>query len=55
MLCAQPAVGNEPFFVHLADDLIRAEVGCLKQMADVYEAKRASIVAVEVIPRKDTD
>ncbi len=55
VLCAQPAVGNEPFFVHLADDLIRAEVGCLKQMADVYETKRASIVAVEVIPRKDTD
>jgi UTP--glucose-1-phosphate uridylyltransferase len=55
VLCAQPAVGSEPFFVHLADDLIRAEVGCLKQMAEVYEAKRASIVAVEVIPRRDTD
>ncbi len=55
VLCAQPAVGSEPFFVHLADDLIRAEVGCLKQMAEVYEAKRASIVAVEVIPRKDTE
>ncbi len=55
VLCAQPAVGSEPFFVHLADDLIRAEVGCLRQMAEVYEAKRASIVAVEVIPRRDTD
>jgi UTP--glucose-1-phosphate uridylyltransferase len=55
VLCAQPAVGSEPFFVHLADDLIRAEVGCLKQMAEVYEAKRASIVAVEVVPRRDTD
>ncbi|MGH8148621.1 MAG: UTP--glucose-1-phosphate uridylyltransferase, partial [Steroidobacteraceae bacterium] len=55
VLCAQPAVGSEPFFVHLADDLIRAEVGCLTQMADVYAAKRASIFAVEVIPRKDTE
>ncbi len=55
VLCAQPAVGAEPFFVHLADDLIRAEVGCLEQMARVYEAKRASVVAVEGIPRKDTD
>ncbi|MGH8327580.1 MAG: UTP--glucose-1-phosphate uridylyltransferase GalU, partial [Steroidobacteraceae bacterium] len=55
VLCAQPAVGSEPFFVHLADDLIRAETGCLAQMAEVYAAKRASIVAVEVIPRKDTD
>ncbi|HEY2591516.1 MAG TPA: UTP--glucose-1-phosphate uridylyltransferase GalU [Steroidobacteraceae bacterium] len=58
VLCAQPAVGAEPFFVHLADDLIRSEagnVGCLHQMADVYEAKRASVLGVEVVPRKDTE
>ena len=55
VLCAQPAVGAEPFFVHLADDLIRADVSCLEQMAEVYDAKRASIVGVEVIPRRDTD
>jgi UTP--glucose-1-phosphate uridylyltransferase len=29
VLCAQPAVGSEPFFVHLADDLIRSDVPCL--------------------------
>ncbi len=55
VLCAQPAVGSEPFFVHLADDLIRSEVACLKQMADVYEAKRASVLGVQVVPRSDTD
>jgi UTP--glucose-1-phosphate uridylyltransferase len=55
VLCAQPAVGSEPFFVHLADDLIRAEVSCLEQMAEVYDAKRASVVGVEVIPRRDTE
>jgi UTP--glucose-1-phosphate uridylyltransferase len=55
VLCAQPAVGPEPFFVHLADDLIRAEVGCLEQMARVYESKRASILAVEAVARRDTD
>lgn len=55
VLCALPAVGAEPFFVHLADDLIRGEVGCLHQMADVYDAKRASILGVEVVPRKDTE
>ncbi len=55
VLCALPAVGAEPFFVHLADDLIRAEVPCLRQMAEVYEAKRASVLGVEVVPRKDTD
>ncbi len=55
VLCALPAVGAEPFFVHLADDLIRAEVSCLEQMAEVYEAKRASILGVEVVPRRDTE
>ena len=55
VLCALPAVGAEPFFVHLADDLIRADVSCLEQMAEVYEAKRASVLGVEVVPRKDTE
>jgi UTP--glucose-1-phosphate uridylyltransferase len=55
VLCAQPAVGAEPFFVHLADDLIRSDVACLAQMAEVYEAKRASVLAVEVVPRRETD
>jgi UTP--glucose-1-phosphate uridylyltransferase len=55
VLCAQPAVGAEPFFVHLADDLIRSEVSCLAQMAGVYEAKRASVLGVQVVPRADTD
>ena len=55
VLCAQPAVGAEPFFVHLADDLIRSDVACLAQMAQVYEAKRASILGVQVVPRQDTE
>jgi UTP--glucose-1-phosphate uridylyltransferase len=55
VLCAQPAVGAEPFFVHLADDLIKSEVACLAQMAEVYESKRASILGVQVVPRADTD
>jgi UTP--glucose-1-phosphate uridylyltransferase len=55
VLCAQPAVGAEPFFVHLADDLIKSEVACLRQMADVYEAKRASVLGVQAVPKTDTD
>ncbi len=55
VLCAQPAVGAEPFFVHLADDLIKSDVACLAQMAEVYESKRASILGVQVVPRADTD
>ncbi|HXY75288.1 MAG TPA: UTP--glucose-1-phosphate uridylyltransferase GalU [Steroidobacteraceae bacterium] len=55
VLCAQPAIGAEPFFVHLADDLIRSDVACLKQMADVYDEKRASVIGVELVPREDTE
>ena len=55
VLCAQPAVGAEPFFVHLADDLIKSEKACLAQMAEVYAAKRASVLGVQVVPRSDTD
>jgi UTP--glucose-1-phosphate uridylyltransferase len=53
--CARPVVGDEPFFVHLADDLIDAKVPCLKQMAATYERLGASVLGVEEVPRKDTD
>jgi UTP--glucose-1-phosphate uridylyltransferase len=55
VLCAEAAVGREPFFVHLADDLIDAEVPCLKQMAATYGFHRGSVLGVEEVPRRDTD
>jgi UTP--glucose-1-phosphate uridylyltransferase len=55
VLCAEPAVGAEPFFVHLADDLIIGEQPCLKQMADAFDFHRGSILGVEVVPKSDTD
>jgi UTP--glucose-1-phosphate uridylyltransferase len=55
VLCAQPAVGDEPFFVHLADDLIDAEVPCLKQMAATYASHHASVLGVEEVPHRETD
>jgi len=55
VLCAAPAVGFEPFFVHLADDLISGEPGCLSQMADVYSEVHASVLGVEEVPKKETD
>src|ERR1700761_3981919 len=55
VLCAQPAVGAEPFFVHLADDLIRSEVACLLQMAQVYESKKARVLGVQLVPHSDTE
>jgi UTP--glucose-1-phosphate uridylyltransferase len=54
VLCAEPAVGNEPFFVHLPDDLIYGNTGCLAQMAVEYESHGSSSIAVEDVPREKT-
>lgn len=54
VLCAQPAVGNEPFFVHLPDDLICGDTGCLKQMAAHYAEHGACCIAVEDVPKEKT-
>ncbi len=54
VLCAQAAVGDEPFFVHLADDLIAGESPCLTQMAAEYERHGGSVIAVETVPHEDT-
>ncbi|HUO95586.1 MAG TPA: UTP--glucose-1-phosphate uridylyltransferase GalU [Steroidobacteraceae bacterium] len=55
VLCARPVVGDEPFFVHLADDLIDAKVPCLKQMASVYAEVGGSVLGVQTVDQKDTD
>lgn len=54
VLCAKAAVGDEPFFVHLADDLIAGERSCLTQMAGEYERHGGSVIAVETVPPEDT-
>jgi len=54
VLCARPAIGDEPFFVHLADDLIAGSPGCLSQMADEFADHGGSVVAVETIPKENT-
>lgn len=56
VLCAKKVVGNAPFAVILADDLIDGgNVSCLKQMAELYETKRSSILGVEKVDPNDTD
>jgi len=55
VLCARPVIGDEPFFIHLADDLIDAPVACLKQMANVYAETGASVLGVETVPPSETD
>ncbi len=54
VLCAKEVVGDEPFFVHLPDDLIRSKRGCLEHLADRYEQTGSSILAVEKIPPEKT-
>jgi UTP--glucose-1-phosphate uridylyltransferase len=54
ILCAMPVVGNAPFAVVLADDLIDAETPALAQMAKVYRDTACSVVAVEKVPRQRT-
>jgi len=55
VLCARPVVGDAPFMVHLADDLIDAPVPCLKQMVAVHATYGGSVLGVQNVPRQDTD
>jgi len=54
VLCAAPLVGEEPFAVLLADDLIEAKTPVLKQMVAQYERFNCAIIAVEKVPRHKT-
>ena len=54
VLCARHLVGDEPFAVILADDLIDAEVPVMKQMVDLYARKKSSILGVMNVAREET-
>jgi UTP--glucose-1-phosphate uridylyltransferase len=54
VLCARPVVGDEPFFVHLADDLIDAETPCLAQMAAVHARHGGSVLGVQTVAPSET-
>jgi UTP--glucose-1-phosphate uridylyltransferase len=49
VLTARELVGNEPFAVLLADDVIDADVPCLKQMIDVFEQMQCSVLATQIV------
>ncbi|WP_058554976.1 UTP--glucose-1-phosphate uridylyltransferase GalU [Thiohalocapsa sp. ML1] len=56
VLCAKPVVGNEPFAVILADDLIRNDdKGVVEQMAEVFDRTGASVLSVQEVPPGETD
>ncbi|MBL1274725.1 MAG: UTP--glucose-1-phosphate uridylyltransferase GalU, partial [Ectothiorhodospiraceae bacterium] len=56
VLCAKNVVGNNPFAVILADDLIDdGEAGCLSQMTALYNEHQCSLLGVERVNKEDTD
>jgi len=54
VLCARHLVGDEPFAVILADDLIDAQVPVMKQMVQVHAKNGGSVIAVQDVPREET-
>jgi len=54
VLMARHLVGDEPFAVILADDLIDAQVPVMKQMAQVYAKSGGSVIAVQNVAREET-
>lgn len=55
VLCAQPVVGDEPFAVILADDLICGEPPVMKQMIDLYNHYHSSVLGVMNVRPDETD
>jgi len=55
VLCAEPAINNEPFAVLLADDLIDAEPGVIRQMVEQYSYYNCSLVGVQEVAREETN
>ena len=56
ILCGETLIGDQPFAVVLADDLCdSASKGVLSQMVELYKKYHCSIVAIEEIPKEDTN
>lgn len=55
ILTAKNFIGDEPFAVLLGDDIIVSETPCLKQMIDVFNEYKTSILGVQKVPFEDVD
>ena len=53
--CAKSFIGDEPFAVLLGDDIVDAEVPCLKQMIDAYDEYKTSILGVQEVAKENVD
>ena len=54
VLCAQPVVGNDPFAVILADDLMDSQPPAMARMAQAFEKEACSLLGVEEVPKDQT-
>jgi len=54
VLCAQPVVGDDPFAVLLADDLIDAQPPAMSRMGEIFTQTGSSLLGVEEVPREQT-
>jgi UTP--glucose-1-phosphate uridylyltransferase len=55
VLCAQPVVGDHPFAVLLADDLMDSQPPAIARMAEIFDREGCSLLGVEEVPRDQTD
>ena len=53
VLCARDLVGDEPFAVMLADDLIDAETPGIRQLVEIFTETEESVVALMKVPREE--
>ena len=53
VLCARDLVGEEPFAVMLADDLIDAETPCIRQLVEIFTETEESVVALMKVPLEE--
>lgn len=51
--CAKSFIGDEPFAVLLGDDIVDAEVPCLKQLIKVFDEYQTTVVGVQHVPQDD--
>ena len=53
VLCARDLVGNEPFAVMLADDLVDSSVPCVRQLVDIFNRDEESVIALMEVPLEE--
>jgi len=51
--CAKAFIGNEPFAVLLGDDIVKSDVPCLKQLIDIYDKYKTTVLGVQRVPQED--